>query len=1012
MNAKVRKTLVWSGIVLGILFGVFLILMSIAVNVIVTPSKVTPIVVRYVNNNYNVDFDVDEVDVTFFSSFPHLGLRLTNGTLVSRALHPDTVPNTRRDSLLAFDDARISFGLMRYLRKNELSINDLKIERPRVMLYCDTAGRANWDVMPADTIEAEEDTTAAEDMPIVLKRIRLNNLKFAYVDKVARTSFRLDSANLMLGGSFVKEDFSVDIKYDGKKASFRQSGTRYLRRMAVTVDAHVTYDNNQNCYRLSDSRIGVNGVDLDADGTLTLDTAGNRLGIDIDYRLHAPSVEKAMALIPETVIARDALKASGSVALDGRIEGFLSQTEYPRVSCKMLMDKVTAKYVSMQYGIEELTADFDAYIDVADNDSSHLSLNIFRFVGAETDVLARARVNRLFTDPHIVATTQASVNLNNISKMFPLKPGIGFKGFLKSDLVLECNLSDITGHNYGRICVSGDISCDSLEIRNDSVGFCLTNDFSRVNLQTRADKTVNVNAKLKRMRFDLPSLKIRMRDVESSVATVLQPDTTAIVPLRCITSARRFTFRKDSSAVFVKQLNVDLEARPSEADRRLPYMSLGIRTDTVRGRSSGVRGVAEMLGASMVLERQADSSWYSDGYFGFRRMAAMVPGYKLPVEASETKITQGDRTFVVERAHVRVGRSEFDIKGNVHNLYYSIRNRTRLDADVEIDADTLDVNELMSAVDENYAEAATAEPEQEVESISIDSLAQTAVAADTVVPRIFKVPSNINIDFSTKINHLIFSGLSFDEIAGKVKVTNSCVHLLGLRMKQNGSPLITTMVYKDLTAESAYLGCFLRWERADIADIIGSLKLDTVMPMLAPLQGKVSCYMAAETEIDTAFNANMSTLHANLCVAGDSMVLLDGDMFAKISKMLMFKNKKRNVFEPMSVNIHLKDSLIVVDPTVVSIDRYKAVVGGHQDYDMKKLDYQISILKSPLPFKAGLNIDGDIDDLNFDVTKARLKAYATDAEQARIDSLSRDERKRIIQKFYDVSGIEMPEALK
>ena len=97
---------------------------------------------------------------------------------------------------------------------------------------------------------------------------------------------------------------------------------------------------------------------------------------------------------------------------------------------------------------------------------------------------------------------------------------------------------------------------------------------------------------------------------------------------------------------------------------------------------------------------------------------------------------------------------------------------------------------------------------------------------------------------------------------------------------------------------------------------------------------------------------------------------------------------------------------------MVSIDRYKAVVGGHQDYDMKKLDYQISILKSPLPFKAGLNIDGDIDDLNFDVTKARLKAYATDAEQARIDSLSRDERKRIIQKFYDVSGIEMPEALK
>ena len=38
-------------------------------------------------------------------------------------------------------------------------------------------------------------------------------------------------------------------------------------------------------------------------------------------------------------------------------------------------------------------------------------------------------------------------------------------------------------------------------------------------------------------------------------------------------------------------------------------------------------------------------------------------------------------------------------------------------------------------------------------------------------------------------------------------------------------------------------------------------------------------------------------------IKGDSLVLMDGETFAEISKMLMFKNKKKNVFDSISVNV-------------------------------------------------------------------------------------------------------------
>ena len=87
-------------------------------------------------------------------------------------------------------------------------------------------------------------------------------------------------------------------------------------------------------------------------------------------------------------------------------------------------------------------------------------------------------------------------------------------------------------------------------------------------------------------------------------------------------------------------------------------------------------------------------------------------------------------------------------------------------------------------------------------------------------------------------------------------------------------------------------------------------------------------------------------------IKGDSLVLMDGETFAEISKTLMFKNKKRNVFDSISVNLTVQDGNVTVYPFLLQIDRYKAAVGGTQGLDMN-FNYHISVLKSPLPFKAG-----------------------------------------------------------
>ena len=49
-------------------------------------------------------------------------------------------------------------------------------------------------------------------------------------------------------------------------------------------------------------------------------------------------------------------------------------------------------------------------------------------------------------------------------------------------------------------------------------------------------------------------------------------------------------------------------------------------------------------------------------------------------------------------------------------------------------------------------------------------------------------------------------------------------------------------------------------------------------------------------------------------------------------------------------------------------------------------DYHISILKSPLPFKAGLNISGTLDDMKFRIGKAKYKDDFMPSRRSKIDT--------------------------
>ena len=74
----------------------------------------------------------------------------------------------------------------------------------------------------------------------------------------------------------------------------------------------------------------------------------------------------------------------------------------------------------------------------------------------------------------------------------------------------------------------------------------------------------------------------------------------------------------------------------------------------------------------------------------------------------------------------------------------------------------------------------------------------------------------------------------------------------------------------------------------------------------------------------------------------------------------------------MAVEVVIENSTIELYPFMFDIDRYRLGVMGHNDMAMN-MNYHVSVLKSPIPFKFGINIKGTPEKMKVRLGGAKFK---------------------------------------
>ncbi len=711
----------------------------------------------------------------------------------------------------------------------------------------------------------------------------------------------------------------------------------------------------------------MNGVRFGAGGTLRGDSVHRTLQVNLKYGVHIPTLKTLLDLVPDTILKKtDAVDVRGEVLCKGEISGLYGRQNIPLITSEFSIKNGYIAYAGMPAKIDTLEMDFRAIVDLQKEQESYINLRHFCMKGGGTDVDIEGNVGQLLTAPVVKAKVDALINFDDLTQIFPLADGITCKGKLKTSLRGKVLVSDVMEGNYGKINVGGgcqmkDIEIfvpkDSIVMNVKSAGLAFTS--NRQNTQTLQGKDL-LNGIVGYSGLDIHvrnKVRLLMDTTYLTLRTSPLRDTSAIASVSSFLHLGRMVFIvRDTLLVGLKKADIKAALNPWKKDKKVPQVNAEIQVDSMRLRMLGNR--LNLAKADIELEavrsKRNAKIWRPSGTVDFSGLRAFTPYFPVRLRMPGTRLRFNMNEVQLDSAMVRLGRSDMRLTGSVTNLARSFFRKDTLRGELLVTSDRIDCNQLMRAMEAGTAYAAKIEAGYK-DTIGgngeTDDMEEMPVVSDTMSftggSSLFVVPANVDFTFQTDIRKVLFGKLELDSIHGEVVMRNQCIELSDLELRSSAADMSTSAVYKATDTLKAYTGFALQMHDIRIDSLVHLIpSLDTLFPMLRSFAGTVDFHIAAEAWLDSTMMIDLPTLRAAAYLDGKDLVLMDGETFAEISKMLMFKNKERNLIDSISVELAVKDGTVEIFPFLVEIDRYKAAVGGKHNIDMT-FKYHISVLKFP-----------------------------------------------------------------
>ncbi len=529
-----------------------------------------------------------------------------------------------------------------------------------------------------------------------------------------------------------------------------------------------------------------------------------------------------------------------------------------------------------------------------------------------------------------------------------------------------------------------------------------------VNEKNSADTTrinpVGASFRLGALEMDVPADTSRIRLSEISAMAVVkrykQADSLPEFDVKL--NAGRVSVGNRTSRLMLSKANIDLNAH---LNPRRPRISARMKrmADSIRVRYPDISSdslyamIRSNTGRRNTHNEDADSmrewidlsvsgpmakflrNWSVRGNVEARRAFVFTPVFPLRNRISDFKIGFTTDSVILYNLKYKAGRSDLNMHGVISDIRRAIlsKKHTPIKVKLDIESDTLDVNQIAASF---FAGAAYTAHKDSINLVLTDADDDEAIqkqidelhaGIDSTGPLL--IPMNVDADISVRTRNIIYSDLLLHDMSGEVQIYRGALNLNNLSAASDVGAISLSALYSAPEPGDMNFGFGMQAKGFNIERFLKLVPaVDSILPLLGDMGGIINADMAATCDIDPNMDINIPSLKAALKIHGDSLTLLDPETFKTVSKWLFFKNKNRNMIDSMSVEILVENSQLQVFPFSFNFDSYKLGVLGSNDFNMN-YNYHVAVLKSPIPFKFGVNITGTPDKMKIRLGGSKFK---------------------------------------
>lgn len=381
--------------------------------------------------------------------------------------------------------------------------------------------------------------------------------------------------------------------------------------------------------------------------------------------------------------------------------------------------------------------------------------------------------------------------------------------------------------------------------------------------------------------------------------------------------------------------------------------------------------------------------WDVDGSIGLGSGRLRTPAFPLATSVSAVEGTFDNDTLDLKNITLKAGVSDLSAKAKLTGLRWAVMGSTRrpMKLKADVTSNYIDANELMRA----YAYYTTHRPADSLSTASDEALEKAVEQTelpDSVGSKLIVIPANLEVDFSLEAAGIKYDSLRVSWAAADVAMRNRTLQVTNALAASNMGDIYFEGFYTTRSKEDIKAGFDLNLVDITAEKVITLFPaVDTLMPLLTTFVGDLDCELAVTSDIDTLMRLVLPSVDGVMKISGKDLALRESPELTKITKLLMFKNKSEARIDNMSVTGIVQNNVLEIFPFVLEVDRYLLAASGTQSLD-QEFDYHVSVIKSPLLVKFGLNAWGpDFDHIHYGLGKARYKSANVPVYTKQLDNV-------------------------